>query len=95
LHPSCLHALALLILEYRFKQNRKGIMSETRLNIRISPEKKDALYKKAEEEGKTVTDLLLLMIDQYLGLAPEKGELVSIKKRLQRLEEVVLGEIAA
>jgi hypothetical protein len=70
-------------------------MSDSRLNIRIPGDKKDALQKKAESEGKTVTDTIMLLIDQYLGLLPENTQMVSFEKRLQKLEEVVLGEIAA
>lgn len=70
-------------------------MSESRLNIRISPEKKDAFYQKVKQEGKNATDVLIDLIDQYLGSRAEQGEIVELRQRIEKLEEVLLGEIAA
>ncbi len=70
-------------------------MAETRLNIRISPEKKDAFYQKVKLEGKNATDVLIDLIDQYLGNKVPSGEILELRQRLEKLEEVVLGEIAA
>jgi len=70
-------------------------MAETRINIRISPEKREAFYKKVQQEGKSVTDVLTDLIDQYVGNKVETGEILELKQRVQKLEEVVLGETAA
>jgi maltose-binding protein MalE len=70
-------------------------MTESRLNIRISPEKKDAFYQKVKQDGKNATDVLIDLIDQYLGNKVESGEILELKQRVEKLEEVVLGEIAA
>lgn len=69
-------------------------MTETRINIRISAEKRQALYDKANSEGRTVTNVLLALIDQYLGDKPS-GEIIELRQRIQRLEEAVMGETAA
>ncbi|MBD2212205.1 hypothetical protein H6G41_33740 [Tolypothrix sp. FACHB-123] len=70
-------------------------MSETRINIRIAPEKKDAFYEKVRQEGKNATDVLIGLIDQYLGNKVESNDIVELKQRVAKLEEVVLGETAA
>ncbi|MDJ0620336.1 MAG: hypothetical protein QNJ63_26960 [Calothrix sp. MO_192.B10] len=70
-------------------------MAESRLNIRISPEKKDAFYQKVKQDGKNATDVIIDLIDQYLGNKVESGEILELKQRVEKLEEVVLGEIAA
>jgi uncharacterized protein (DUF1778 family) len=70
-------------------------MAESRLNIRISPDKKDALYQKAKQEGKNATDVLIDLIDQYLGSKAEYGEILELRQRVEKLEEVLLGETAA
>lgn len=70
-------------------------MSETRINIRISPEKKDAFYEKVKQEGKNATDVLIELIDQYLGNKVESNDIVELRQRVAKLEELVLGETAA
>ena len=70
-------------------------MAESRLNIRISPDKKDAFYQKVKQEGKNATDVLIDLIDHYLGIRAESGEIVELKQRVQKLEEVLLGETLA
>lgn len=70
-------------------------MTETRLNIRISPDKKDAFYQKVKQEGKNATDVLIDLIDQYLGNKVESGDILELRQRVAKLEEVVLGETAA
>jgi hypothetical protein len=70
-------------------------MTESRLNIRISQETKDAFYQKVKEEGKNATDVLLELIEQYLGNKPESGDILELKHRVAKLEELVLGETAA
>ncbi|MEO1433858.1 MAG: hypothetical protein AAFS12_03855 [Cyanobacteria bacterium J06632_19] len=70
-------------------------MAESRLNIRISPDKKDAFYHKVKAEGKNATDVLIDLIDQYLGVSAESGDILELRQRVEKLEEVLLGETAA
>ena len=70
-------------------------MAESRLNIRISPEKKEAFYEKVKQEGKNATDVLIDLIDQYLGVSAESGDILELRQRVEKLEEVLLGETAA
>ncbi|MDY6901718.1 MAG: hypothetical protein SWZ49_27110 [Cyanobacteriota bacterium] len=70
-------------------------MAESRLNIRISPQKKEAFYEKVKQEGKNATDVLIDLIDQYLGIKAQSGEIVELKQRVEKLEEALLGEAAA
>ncbi len=70
-------------------------MAESRLNIRISPEKKEAFYEKVKQEGKNATDVLIDLIDQYLGVSTESGDILELRQRVEKLEEVLLGETAA
>ena len=70
-------------------------MAESRLNIRISPEKKEAFYEKVKQEGKNATDVLIDLIDQYLGISAESGDILELRQRVEKLEEVLLGETAA
>ncbi|MBD2505069.1 hypothetical protein [Anabaena azotica] len=70
-------------------------MSETRINIRITPEKKEAFYEKVKQEGKNATDVLIELIDQYLGNRDESSDIVELRQRVAKLEELVLGETAA
>ncbi len=80
-------------------------MAESRINIRIPPEKKDAFQKKVEATGKNITDVILEFIEQYLSeespiqivdLAQrlEKLEQAEVLKRLERVEQMV-GESLA
>ncbi|RUS97625.1 hypothetical protein DSM106972_083620 [Dulcicalothrix desertica PCC 7102] len=68
-------------------------MKETRINVRISPEKKDALVRKAELEGKGITDVILNLIDDYLGDG-SNVRVVDLAKRIEALEKKV-GESVA
>ncbi|MBV6627756.1 MAG: hypothetical protein KI793_33335 [Rivularia sp. (in: Bacteria)] len=70
-------------------------MAESRLNIRISPQKKEAFYEKVKQEGKNATDVLIDLIDQYLGIKAQSGEILELKQRVEKLEEALLGEAAA
>ena len=74
-------------------------MEETRLNIRISSDKKDALSAKVKQEGKTITEVISGLIDQYLGISSLPiSEIVELKQRLEKLEKEVngkMGETAA
>jgi len=75
--------------------DRGNLMAESRLNIRISPQKKEAFYEKVKQEGKNATDVLIDLIDQYLGIKAQSGEIVELKQRVEKLEEALLGEAAA
>ncbi|MBW4601073.1 MAG: DUF1778 domain-containing protein [Calothrix sp. FI2-JRJ7] len=68
-------------------------MKETRINVRISPEKKDALVRKAELEGKGITDVILNLIDDYLDDG-SNVRVVDLAKRIEALEKKV-GESVA
>ena len=75
--------------------DRGNLMAESRLYIRISPQKKEAFYEKVKQEGKNATDVLIDLIDQYLGIKAQSGEIVELKQRVEKLEEALLGEAAA
>ncbi|MHC5897304.1 hypothetical protein [Nostoc sp.] len=69
---------------------------ESRLTIRINPEKRQALKSKAEAEGKNTTEILMEFIDQYLGIQQQHNS--PLEQRVSRLEQIVeekLGELAA
>ena len=69
---------------------------ESRLTIRINPEKRQALKSKAEAEGKNTTEILMEFIDQYLGIQQQHNN--PLEQRVSRLEQIVeekLGELAA
>ncbi len=67
---------------------------QARLTIRIDPEKREALSRKAKQEGKNTTEVLTAFIDQYLGINIE----MTIEQRLSRVERIIeesLGELLA
>ncbi|MCC5644736.1 hypothetical protein LC607_17685 [Nostoc sp. CHAB 5824] len=68
---------------------------ESRLTIRISPEKRDALKDKAKAEGKNTTEILMEFIDQYLGLRQHSSPIEQRVTRLERIVEEKLGELVA
>ncbi len=68
---------------------------ESRLTIRINPEKREALKKRAEEEGKNITEVLTEFIDQYIGLKQVASPLEVRVTRLEKIVEEKLGELAA
>ncbi|RCJ20188.1 hypothetical protein A6S26_05550 [Nostoc sp. ATCC 43529] len=68
---------------------------ESRLTIRISPDKRKALKEKAESEGKNTTEVLMEFIDQYLGLKQLHNPLEVRLTRLEQIVEEKLGESAA
>lgn len=71
-------------------------MSETRVNVRIDPEIREMFYQKVNSEGKTVTNVILELITQYLkNKQPESGELSQVMERIEKLEKLVLGETNA
>ncbi|MDF5725055.1 MAG: hypothetical protein PUP91_32315 [Rhizonema sp. PD37] len=69
-------------------------MKESRINVRIPPDKKDAFQKKVESQGKKVTDVVLEMIEQYLQ-DETPVHVTDLAKRLEKLEQKILGESAA
>ncbi len=69
-------------------------MTESRINVRIPPEKKDAFQRKVESQGKKVTDVILEMIEQYLK-EETPIQVIDLAKRVERLEQEILGESAA
>jgi hypothetical protein len=73
---------------------------ESRLTIRIEEDMRTAFRNKVETQGKTVTDVLLGFIKEYVEAEiPEKNHDVAlIEQRVQRLESLIeecLGELAA
>ncbi|MBE9054266.1 hypothetical protein IQ243_28520 [Nostocales cyanobacterium LEGE 11386] len=73
---------------------------ESRLTIRIEEDMRTAFRNKVEAQGKTVTDVLLGFIKEYVEAEiPEKNHDVAlIEQRVQRLESLIeecLGELAA
>jgi len=74
---------------------------ESRLTIRLEEEIRKAFRAKVETQGKTVTDVLVEFINQYLeSESPQERiyDVSHIEQRVQRLESLVeqcLGELAA
>jgi hypothetical protein len=74
---------------------------ESRLTIRLEEEIRKAFRAKVEAQGKTVTDVLVEFINQYLeSETPSERiyDVSQIEQRVQRLESLVeqcLGELAA
>jgi len=73
---------------------------ESRLTIRIEEEIRTAFRSKVEAQGKTVTDVLLKFIKEYVETEnSENGhDVAQIEQRVQRLEFLVeecLGELVA
>ncbi|MGD1913175.1 MAG: ribbon-helix-helix protein, CopG family [Rivularia sp. (in: cyanobacteria)] len=76
-------------------------MEASNLTIRIPLEIKEAFKKKAEEEGRNVTEVLMQFISDYLERL-ESPKQASLEKRVSRLEYVIeqkleasLGELVA
>lgn len=67
------------------------------LNIRVDKDIKKAFIEKAKENGTTATDLLTSFMKEYLGLASNKpsDEVSELRQRLIKLEQIVMGELAA
>ncbi|MBD2565895.1 MAG: hypothetical protein ACYTXT_40340 [Nostoc sp.] len=73
---------------------------ESRLTIRIEEDIRTAFRSKVEAQGKTVTDVLLKFIKEYVETEnSENGhDVAQIEQRVQRLESLVeecLGELVA
>ena len=56
--------------------------ADNRIMVRVNTAKKDAFMKKVKQEGKSASEVLLELIDDYLGVS-------SAKKK--ELEELKLG----
>lgn len=69
----------------------------SQLNIRMDKKLKDDFIKKARENDTTVTDLIVAYAKEYLGLEPKKSndEIADMKQRIAKLEQMVMGELAA
>ncbi|WP_138500987.1 ribbon-helix-helix protein, CopG family [Nostoc sp. PA-18-2419] len=68
---------------------------EHRINVRVDAEIKEAFLRKAESEGKTVTNVILELVNQYLGRDAQTNELADIKQRLEAVERSLMGELLA
>jgi hypothetical protein len=73
---------------------------ESRLTIRIEEEMRTAFRSKVEAQGKTVTDVLLKFIKEYVETEnlENNHDVAQIEQRVQRLESLVeecLGELVA
>jgi len=73
---------------------------ESRLTIRIEEEMRTAFRSKVEAQGKTVTDVLLKFIKEYVETENSENnhDVAQIEQRVQRLESLVeecLGELVA
>lgn len=80
-----------------------SVAIESRLTIRLEEEIRKAFRAKVEAQGKTVTDVLVEFIKEYLASeTPEDKDrtydVAQIEQRVQRLESLIeqcLGELAA
>jgi hypothetical protein len=85
--------------------------ADNRIMVRISTEKKEAFMNKVKQEGKNASEVLLDLIDSYLGVLSRNNELEELKQGLREeikaelrqelggeialLKEQLLGELAA
>ena len=79
-----------LLVQYYFLIH----MEASNLTIRIPLEIKEAFKKKAEEEGKNATEVLMQFISDYLG-TQESPKQASLEKRVSRLEYVIEQKLEA
>ncbi len=73
--------------------------ADNRLMIRINTDKKEAFMNKVKEEGKNASQVLLDLIDSYLGVLARNDELEELRKGLREeikaeLKKELGGEIA-
>lgn len=69
--------------------------ADNRIMVRVNTAKKDLFMKKAKEEGKSASEVLLELIDNYLGVSDKKDELEEFKQGLrEELKKELGGEIA-
>ena len=69
-------------------------MEASNLTIRIPSETKEAFKKKAEQEGRTATEVLMQFITEYIE-KQEAPKQASLEKRMTRLEQIVEGKLEA
>ncbi|MEO0684283.1 MAG: ribbon-helix-helix protein, CopG family [Cyanobacteria bacterium J06649_11] len=76
-------------------------MEPSNLTIRIPLEVKEAFKKKAQNEGRNVSEVLMQFINEYLG-NQESPKQLSLETRVARIENILekkleasLGESAA
>ncbi|MBD2458326.1 hypothetical protein H6G80_30195 [Nostoc sp. FACHB-87] len=73
--------------------------ADNRIMVRISTEKKEAFMNKVKQEGKNASEVLLDLIDSYLGVLSRNNELEELKQGLREeikaeLRQELGGEIA-
>jgi hypothetical protein len=64
--------------------------ADNRIMVRISTAKKEAFMNKVKQEGKNASEVLLELIDSYLGVSGRYDEL---EERLQTLKEELTEEL--
>ncbi|BAZ18673.1 hypothetical protein NIES4071_105580 (plasmid) [Calothrix sp. NIES-4071] len=64
------------------------------IQVAIDPAKKGRFTSKVEEQGKSITDVIISWIDDYLDES-EKVDVFDLKHRLDSLETVALSRIEA
>ncbi|MEH1775077.1 hypothetical protein [Nostoc sp.] len=69
--------------------------AEHRINVRVDPSIKEAFTQKVEAEGKTVTNVVLELVNQYLGRSTQSNELAELRQRLEAVERSLSGELQA
>ncbi|GEM_PF-2480563 len=76
-------------------------MKTSNLTIRIPLELKEAFKKKAENEGKNASEVLMQFISEYVDIR-KPVEQIALEKRVERIESILekkleasLGELAA
>ena len=67
--------------------------------VRVNTAKKDAFMNKVKQEGKSASEVLLELIDDYLGVSAKKNEWEELKQGLREeikkeLQQELGGEIA-
>ncbi len=73
--------------------------ADNRIMVRISTQKKEAFMNKVKQEGKNASEVLLDLIDGYLGLLAKNNELEELRLKLTEelkaeLRQELGGEIA-
>ena len=73
--------------------------ADNRIMVRISTSKKEAFMKKVNQEGKKASEVLLELIDEYLGVSTVHSELDELRQKLREelskeLKEEFGSEIA-
>jgi antitoxin component of RelBE/YafQ-DinJ toxin-antitoxin module len=68
----------------------------TFVQVQVDPNKKNRFAQKLEQEGKTITDVINVWIDQYLGesspsvdVAELRNNVIELQQRLSVLEQAL------